>query len=112
MEKLTDEEKEIVKSHPSICYNCGNARSVVKKENELNGFVGCTLLTDNPSEVLNNMDKIIAEGVMTGYVYLRKQPFCKNCNHTMNNTKTKDQLMVKEASKCKYYYEEKFKINQ
>jgi hypothetical protein len=87
------EKDEIIKTYPSICYHCENARNPASVENLNQGWVGCAQGCTNAKE-LNPEAKEIAEG----WVDLKTMPFSEHSGIISNM-----QTLTKEVVYCSLY---------
>lgn len=94
--------EEIKLKHPSICYNCRNARKPASDENQENGYVGCAYFAREqneekyPMSVIGNNTKEVAEG----WVDLRARIFGEKSGIITNI-----QIITLEVKTCNAFEE-------
>jgi len=88
------EQAEIIKAHPSICYNCIRARKPAADSNLAKGWVGCAEYAEK-----ENFDFIKeAKELGEGWVDLRSPVF-----GSKSGVITNLQLLTLEVKECKAF---------
>lgn len=96
------DKEEIMKDHPSICYNCAFARKAGSDENQNKGYVGCAkylyLSGQTPPEFPFYIGE--AKELAEGWVDLKRRPFQEKSGILTNL-----QLLTIGVNKCASYEE-------
>ena len=93
-----ENKQDIIDKHPSICYNCTNARKPASDENQEIGWVGCAEYFRK-----ENCDFVYgSEELGEGWVDLRSPIFGKKSGISTNL-----QLLTKGVTNCLSFDEKK-----
>ena len=89
-------ENQIKKDHPSICYECQNARKPASDENTKKGYVGCSVRSGKFPKDWDIIDA--GKEVAEGWVDLRAKVFGQSSGLITNY-----QLITLEVKSCSEY---------
>jgi len=90
-----DEQENIKKKYPSICYSCDNSRKTWSENLMKEGNVGCCIYATSSMGVEGILE---AKQIAEGWVDLRSPIFGEKSGVTTNM-----QIITKEVKKCKWF---------